>query len=51
MVFNVTLTHLFKYIENFTAKKGKFSDKKKKSDFFHISAQFIKWVLRGVKII
>ena len=35
---------LFKYIENFTTKKGKFSDKKKikiKSDIFHIPAQNI----------
>ena len=29
-------TCLFKYIENFRTKKGKFSDKK--SDIFHISA-------------
>ena len=33
-------TRLFKYIENFTTKKGKFSDKKK-SNIFHISAQNI----------
>ena len=29
-------TRLFKYIENFTMKKGKFSDK---SDIFYIPAQ------------
>ena len=33
-------TCLFKYIENFTSKNIKFSDKKK-SDIFHISAQNI----------
>ena len=32
-------TRLFKYIENFTTKKGKFSDKK--IWFFHISVQNI----------
>ena len=32
-------TRLFKYAENFTTKKGKFSDKN--SDIFHISAQNI----------
>ena len=32
-------THLFKYIENFTSKTWKFSDKN--SDIFHISAQNI----------
>ena len=37
---SITKTRLFKYIENFTAKKGKFSDKTK-SDIFHISAQNI----------
>ena len=36
----ITKTRLFKYIENFTTKNGKFSDKKK-SDIFHISAQNI----------
>ena len=35
----ITKTLLFKYIENFTTKKGKFSDKK--SNIFHISAQNI----------
>ena len=35
----ITKTRLFEYIENFTTKKGKFSDKK--SDIFHISAQNI----------
>ena len=35
----ITKTRLFKYIENFTTKKGKFSDKN--SDIFHISAQNI----------
>ena len=34
----ITKTRLFKYIENFTTKKGKFSDKKN-SDIFRISAQ------------
>ena len=32
-------TRLFKYIEHFTAKNGKFSDKN--SDIFHISARNI----------
>ena len=32
-------TRLFKYIENFTSKNWKFSDKN--SDIFHISAQNI----------
>ena len=32
-------TRLFKFIENFTTKNWKFSDKK--SDIFHISAQNI----------
>ena len=36
---NITKTRLFKYIENFTTKKGKFSDKN--SNIFHISAQNI----------
>ena len=35
----ITKTRLFKYIENFTSKNIKFSDKK--SDIFHISAQNI----------
>ena len=35
----ITKTGLFKYIENFTTKKGKFSDKN--SDIFHIPAQNI----------
>ena len=34
----ITKTCLFKYIENFPTKKGKFSDKNK-SDIFRISAQ------------
>ena len=34
---HITKTRLFKYIENFTTKTTKFSDKK--SDIFHISAQ------------
>ena len=38
--FFITKTRLFKYIEHFTTKKGKFSDKKN-SDIFHISAQNI----------
>ena len=33
----ITKTRLFKYTENFTTKKGKFSVKK--SDIFHISAK------------
>ena len=37
---DITKTRLFKYIENFTSKNIKFSDKKK-SDIFHISAQNI----------
>ena len=37
----ITKTRLFKYIENFTTKKRKFSNKKKKPDIFHISAQNI----------
>ena len=36
----ITKTCLFKYIKNFTTKKGKLSDKKK-FDIFHISAQNI----------
>ena len=35
----ITITRLFKYIENFTTKKRKLSDKN--SDIFHISAQNI----------
>ena len=35
----ITKMHLFKYIENFTTKNWKFSDKN--SDIFHISAQNI----------
>ena len=35
----ITKTRLFKHIENFTTKKGKFSDKN--SDIFHISAKNI----------
>ena len=35
----ITKTRLFKYIENFTSKIWKFSDKN--SDIFHISAQNI----------
>ena len=36
---DITKTRLFKYIENFTTKNWKFSDKK--SDIFHIIAQNI----------
>ena len=36
---SISKTRLFKYIEIFTTKKGKFSDKK--CDIFHISAQNI----------
>ena len=36
---DITKTRLFKYIENFTTKKGIFSDKN--SDIFHISPQNI----------
>ena len=36
---SITKTRLFKYIENFTTKNWKFSDKN--SDIFHISAQNI----------
>ena len=39
-VCNITKTRLFKYIESFTAKKVKFSDKKK-SDIYNISPQNI----------
>ena len=35
----ITKTRVFKYIENFTSKNWKFSDKN--SDIFHISAQII----------
>ena len=35
----ITKTHLFKYIENFTTKKWKFSDKN--AGIFYISAQLI----------
>ena len=37
----ITKTRLFKYIENFTIKKRKFSDKKKSDIFFYISVQSI----------
>ena len=37
---NITKTRLFKYTENFTTKKWKFSDKNS-IFFFHISAQNI----------
>ena len=37
----ITQILLFKHYGNFKTKKGKFSDKKKKSDIFHISAQNI----------
>ena len=37
---HISKTRLFKYIEKFTTKKRKFSEKKK-SDIFHISAQNI----------
>ena len=37
--FIITKTRLFKYIENFTTKNWKFSDKN--SDIFRISAQNI----------
>ena len=36
---NITKTRLFKYIENFTTKNWKFSDKN--SDTFHVFAQNI----------
>ena len=36
---SITKTCLFKYTENFTTKKWKFSDKN--SDIFHVSAQNI----------
>ena len=39
VLVHITKTRLFKYIENFTTKKGKFSDKN--ADIFHISAQNI----------
>ena len=39
--YHITKTCLFKYIENFTTKNWKFSDKI--SDIFHISAQNIVW--------
>ena len=37
---DITKTHQFEFIKNFTTKKGKFSDKSK-SDSFHISAENI----------
>ena len=40
MIATITKTRLFKYIENFTSKKWKFSDKKT-FNIFHISAQNI----------
>ena len=40
MIYNITKTRLFKYTENFTTKKRKFTDKKK-SDSFHISVRNI----------
>ena len=39
IIVTITKTSLFKYTENFTTKKWKFSDKN--SDIFHISAQNI----------
>ena len=46
MLINVALsnmkTRLFKYIENFSSKNLKFSDKN--SDIFHISARNIDYV-------
>ena len=39
-MINITKTHIFKYVENFTTKTGKFSDKQN-SDNFHIPAQNI----------
>ena len=36
---HITKTRIYKYIENFTSKNWKFSDKV--SDIFHISAQNI----------
>ena len=39
MAHDIMKTRLFKYTENFTTKKGKFSDKK--FDIFLISAQNI----------
>ena len=38
---SITKTCLFKYIENFTSKNGKLSDKNSQTDIFHISAQNI----------
>ena len=38
-MYVITKTRLFKYIENFTTKNWKFSDKN--SDIFHISVQNI----------
>ena len=43
-LYFITKTRLFKYIENFTSKNWKFSDKKTLI-FFHISAQNIEAVL------
>ena len=39
LAYSITKTRLFKYTENFTTRKRKFSDKI--SDIFHISAQNI----------
>ena len=39
LVRDITKTRLCKYVENFTSKNWKFSDKN--SDIFHISAQNI----------
>ena len=41
LLINITKTRLFKYIENFATKKGKFSDKKFRFFFFQIFAQNI----------
>ena len=38
-IIHITKTRQLKYVENFTTKKGKFSDKK--FWYFHISAQNI----------
>ena len=44
---SITKPHLFKYIENFTTKKGKFSDKKKICYFSYFCSKHRLCVLLG----
>ena len=42
---NITKTRLFKYIDNFTIKNWKFSDKKKNIFFSNFCSKYRLWVL------